>query len=161
MIKILLLVTSLTMWGCVSVKLNDGKGKQAEDINLTPPAKPFAAVNSESADRAWQSAKSGNIIAFTSECSSAHDSSLNALTSESLGALTNIAILKEEHLSYNSREGLLTKAAGKVDGIDVKLTLLVFKKNGCNYVLSLSGRTSGFEADAPIFKEFLDNFRAP
>lgn len=147
--------------GCVSVSLNTGKAKKAEGLVFTAPKDPFRSLKAENADQAWQSEKTGNTIAFLSECQLPSDVDLRTIESDSLTALSQIKIISSYTGNYNNRESLDTLAEGQVDGVPVQLRLTVFKKNGCNYTLSYVGTKNSFEKELKEFEALKESFKAP
>ncbi|WP_413558769.1 hypothetical protein [Bdellovibrio sp. HCB209] len=154
------IIMSLLLGSCVSVELPSGKGKPAENVAFSEPASPFASIKAKSADRAWQSSKTGNTISFLSECGNSSDPSLQTLETESLSAINKLEILKTETALFNGRESRQTISAGTIDGVPVALALVVFKKNGCNYTLSYGGVEKQFNSELPVFEKFKADFKA-
>ena len=161
LLKTILALATLFFVGCVSVSLNSGKTKKAQDLKMKEPQNPFHSIKTDNADYAWQSDKTGNTIAVLSECNTPTDISLKNLESDSLTALSQIKIVNSEKQTFNNREALQTTADGKVDGVPIRLDLLVFKKNYCNYTLSFVGRKSSFDSEREYFDKFKQSFEAP
>jgi hypothetical protein len=137
---------SLVLSGCVSVQLGNQKSHKADDISFQKPGDSFKSISTENVDQAWQSEKTGNTLAFLSECQPAVEVSLQTLQTEPLSALTNPQIIKTASENFNERGSSFAIAEGQIDGVPVTIALLVFKKNGCNFTLSFSGRKSVFES---------------
>lgn len=151
----------LLMTSCVSVNLSGGKVKKADNVKYFEPQPPFLSIDNQQVDKGWQNKNNGNTIAFLSECNSKTEISLKMMETESLSSLANLKVLKSEVSSFNDRESLSTLAEGQVDGVQVKLQLLLFKKNDCNYTLSFVGRKKFFDKDSSIFQKFYEEFKAP
>lgn len=147
--------------GCVSVQLPGGKSAKASNVVYQKPAGSFKSIDAENSDQAWQSSKSGNTLAYLSECQPAVESNLKTLEGESLSALTNSHVIKTDTKEYNGRESIYTLADGTVDGIPVSVALLVFKKNGCNFTMTYSGRRSMFSSEYSQFEAFKESFKVP
>lgn len=141
------------------MQLSGPKSKKSSDTSFLAPRSPFKEVKSEAADEAWQSTQTGNSIAFLSECQPAVEQSLKSLEDESVNVLSEVQVLKSSHPTFNGRESSYTVAEGKVDGIPVKLALVVFKKNGCNFTISYTARKSTFDSEIRTFDTFLEGFR--
>lgn len=152
---------SLLFVSCVSVKIPNGKVTPAEDVELKTPLAPFKEIKIGNSDKAWFSATTGNTISYSSECGGNSDLSLQQIETDSLSALSNLEIIKVEEFTYNGRAARQSLAQGQVDGIPVQLSLLVFKKNGCNFTLSYGGTKKNFEAEKHFFDTFKDHFKAP
>lgn len=160
-IKILAGIIFLLSAGCVSVNLSNNKSKKAEGLSYMAPTGSFHPLKAENADQAWQSEKTGNTIAFLSECQMQSDIDLKTIESDSLTALTQIKILSSFSGQFNNRESIDTLAEGQVDGVPVRLRLTVFKKNGCNYTLSYVGRKNFLDKEESEFIRFKESFKAP
>ena len=156
-LSILFLMTS----GCVSLPIPGGKVERAKNISYQKPGGSFKQLSADSLDQAWQSSHTGNTIAYISECNSPVETSLKALETESLGALSNPTIVKSETKPFNDRESTYTQGDGTVDGVPVSVAILVFQKNGCNYTLTYSGRKSAFATELPAFEAFKESFKVP
>ncbi|MNT62031.1 hypothetical protein D3C72_1997190 [compost metagenome] len=70
-------------------------------------------------------------------------------------------MLSSEVTQFNGREAQRTIATGDIDGVPVKLSLMIFKKNNCNYTLSYGGVAKEFVREDRYFDEFLKSFKAP
>lgn len=154
-------IMSLLLGSCVSVQFPGGKSAPAKDVEYKAPAAPYKEITTSKADKTWLSSKTGNTISYLSECGNGSDPSLSQIENESLSALSNLEVVKSEALTYNSRAAHQTVAHGEVDGIPVQISLLVFKKNGCNYTLSYGGVKEQFASEQLSFEEFKRNFKAP
>ena len=160
-IAVLLSFFILPIVGCVSVNLGAGKVEKASDVQFQEPKPPFQKIDNPTVDLSWQNIKNGNTIAFLSECNAKAEISIQTMETESLAALSNLKILKSEMKEFNEREAKEILAEGQVDGIAVKIQLMLFKKNSCNYTLSFVGRKKVFDKDTSEFQTFLIEFKAP
>ncbi|WP_413292576.1 hypothetical protein ACLSU7_14320 [Bdellovibrio sp. HCB185ZH] len=155
------IIMSLLLGSCVSVELPGGKVTAAKDVEFSEPGGDYSKIKSKGTDRAWQSSKTGNTISYVSECGSNTDVSLQTLETESLSALNKLEVLKTEEKPFNGRASRQTTSVGSIDGVPVALSLVVFKKNGCNYTLSYGGVEKQFNSELPVFENFKANFKAP
>ncbi|MGZ3774889.1 MAG: hypothetical protein ACXVCN_14280 [Bdellovibrio sp.] len=154
-------IMSLLIVSCVSVKFPSGKVTSAKDVELKAPGLPFKEIAIPNSDKAWLSEKTGNTISYQSECGGNGELSLQQLETDSLSALTNLEIKKEEELLFNGRAARQSLSEGLVDGVPVQLALLVFKKNGCNFTLSYGGTKKNFDNEKHFFENFKNDFKAP
>lgn len=118
-------------------------------------------MSSDQADHAWQSAQTGNTIAVLSECSEQKDPSLTTLEGETIQALNNYKVTNTEDFKFQDRAARRAQVEGAVDGIPVKMDLVIFKKNSCSYTITYVGRAAGFDKDRPAFEQFLMGFEVP
>ena len=155
------IIIALLLSSCVSVELNGSKVTPAKDVQFSSPGSPFSEIKATGSDRAWLSKKTGNTISYLSECGNANDPSLNEIENESLSVLSNMKIAKSEEGQFNGRGARYSTAVGDVDGVSVQMSLVVFKKNGCNYTLSYSGVEKQFSLEEKYFLKFQTQFKAP
>lgn len=80
---------------------------------------------------------------------------------DSLNAISDMEILTTEELMFNGRSARQSIAQGTLDGVPVKMSLLVFKKNNCNFTLSYGGVAKHFSNELKHFDDFKSQFRAP
>ena len=115
--------------GCVAVNLGPGKPTKSETVRWQAPQDPFVEIKNRSVDRAWKNKNNGNTVAFLSECKTAQDSPLKSLEAETLSVLENNSVTSSEEFDYNDRQAIHTLAQGQVDGVNVQMETLIFKKN--------------------------------
>lgn len=144
--------------GCVSVKLASDKPTKANDLTYTLPEKPFAKIESPNSDAAWVSDSLGNTISYLSECQLNSELTIDQIESESFSIINELQILDSKQIEYNQREAKQTTAQGKVDGVMIKIQLLSFKKNNCNFVLSYIGVAKNFDKEINLFDKFKQSF---
>lgn len=117
-------------------------------------------LKTQSGDKTWIEKDSKNTISFMSECGGA-DPSLDILSNEVHSVLTESESKPPQKDIYNDREALFQESHGKIDGIPMKISSVVFKKNSCNYVITYSGQSKNFDQHKSVFSEFLRGFKAP
>lgn len=159
-LRVFILFYLLTSSACVSVQLPfTAKGSKAKGVEYSEPSAPFKSLKVEQVDAAWIHNRSGNIISFSSECGT--DPSLEQMSAEVLNSLDSHEEIDNEEIDYNGRKALTSTVNGKLDGVNVSLRYLVFKKNSCNFTLTHSGKSSSFKESESAFEAFLKGFRAP
>lgn len=144
---------------CVSVKLTPDVEK-SKHVAYPPPSNNFEEISVPPADRAWKSRKTGNVISYFTECSPTAVS-LEALRDGVLQSMPKAQILSSEVVQHDDREALDSVVEGRVEGVPVQMSLLVYQRNGCRYTLSYSARKEGFETELSEFQRFERGFRAP
>lgn len=156
----LFIFSAFYLCGCVSVSLGSGKVNRQSEVKFRAPNGNFKEISNSNADQAWQNSETGNTISFLTECPPP-DSSLEGLTEEFTNVLKNKQVKEKKEDFYNGREALHTWSEGKLDGIAMKVHSLVFKKNGCSYLLTYVGRAKVFDKGQLDFTEFISGFEAP
>jgi hypothetical protein len=154
------LLLSSTLGGCVSVNLGPKKAGRAENVRTTAPGGDYQPVKDTAADQAWQSAKTGNTISYLSECPEA-SMSLENLTNEALAVLRDREVIEQNSKFFNSRAALETMATGNLDGIQMKMHAVVFKRNGCSFLITYAARKNNFKDEEKFYLQFLESFQAP
>jgi len=146
---------------CVSVSLESKAPQKSRDVRYQSPPSAFQKFDASQVDAAWKNNATGGIISFVSECSSQNDLRLESLRNEVLQGLNEEKITKEQTTTYSGREALRSSLSGTVDGVASALELLIFKKDGCTYILNLVSTPKTLSTDLPHFEAFLQGFKAP
>lgn len=154
---ILLLATS----GCVSVGISQSDIKRAQGVQVAAPSRPFQEIKQEDVDRSWRNPKNGNTISYLSDCENPYDPSLEAIEYGIVSGLSEINKVSTREEFFNDRASRQSIFKTKVDGISSQVNLIVFKKNGCIFVISFTAVEKFYDLDAPQFDKFLNGFRAP
>lgn len=150
---------SLTLLSaCVSLKLSP-QTQRSNKVDYKSPEHPFAPTQSESADVAWIDQQTGNIISYQSICNESLDPDLDTILKKSTLGLTNKRILKRTSIDYNARKANRISVSGQVDGVDVRLEFVLFKKNACSYTLSFVGLPEHFNKAIDAFNQFVEGFK--
>ena len=149
------------LFGCVTIDVTGGKATPAKNIRFKPPILPFVLVPTKASDQLWVSSKTGNSISILSECGSTQDPSLEQLQTDAIGVLQDTEIQSTAVVPFNQREALSSVVSGKVDGVPVKMKVVSFKKNNCNYTLVYGSVNRNFDSEVAFFDRFFDGFYAP
>ncbi len=145
--------------GCVSISLDPAKTKKSERMLLPDPPDDFVRLERKQIDAAWKNKKTGSIISVISECNPALDPRLEALRNEVIGDLSDETIASEQELEFLGRAALRSSITGKLDGVETAIELLVVKKDGCHYLLTLVSVPAHIGKDRPHFERFLKGFK--
>lgn len=146
---------------CVSVKLGNEDIKKSNQVQYVSPSEKFRPIELKNADKAWQNKNTGTTLSFLSVCDDTADPSIESLQSSTLRGLDQVQVNSSDTQKYNNREAVRTVATGKVDGVSVQLLLMIFKKNSCNYTVSMVGLVEKIDTDKNEFDKFLEGFVAP
>lgn len=159
----IVLVLFLSGTACVSVNIGPGKTEKASDVSFAAPGGGFKALENARADAAWNNPKTGSTIAFQSTCGDAADLPLESIAQDLFAGFENRKALREERIPFDAREALDQEIEGKVDGVSTKVRAVIYKKNKCNYVLTLVSlaKQATANGDAEQFKNFMASFKAP
>lgn len=157
----LIFFLSLTISGCVSVNLGGHNTHKADGIDFQMPSAPFVKEDNSNVDQSWIDPKTGNTISYLSECGDPADPGLTSIESGALSGLHSLQYLSQKKFSYNHRRARRVKVKGSVDGVPSMVDMIVFKKNGCIYILSYVGVEKHFSGGQDQFDEFVARFQAP
>jgi hypothetical protein len=160
-INIWVFLSTFAFSSCVSVSLQKTDTVAAKDVNFESPALPFESISLKSADKTWISKASGNTISFLSDCQKNSDPTLEQMQNETTSVVDNVTVIESNSIPFNSRTGLTSTVEGMVDGVPVKMKVLVFKKNTCNYTLTFAGVKKHFDQELKYFEQFQASFKAP
>lgn len=81
------------------------------------------------------------------------------MQSDAISVLENPKILQENQIEFNMRKAQESISEGSVDGVLIKMKILVFKKNGCNIIISYGGVKKNFNLELSEFQNFLTHFK--
>ncbi len=154
------LAISLFLNSCITIGVSKDP-QPAKNLELKLPGSPFTGLKAKTGDKAWISSKTNNVISYISDCAPTQDPTLDQLEQDALSGLEKIEIKQRDEINYNQRIARNTVAEGLVDGVKIKINVLSFKKNSCNYNLIYGGVADRFENEATEFKIFKENFKAP
>lgn len=158
--KSILFLILLPLSGCITIGVSK-EPVPAKNIEFQNPSSPFTEKKTKTGDKVWISKKTGNTISYLSDCATASDLSIDNLENEALSGLEKMEVQTSKEYDYNQRIAKETIATGFVDGIKVKILVVTFKKNSCNYNLIYAGKLSSFSAEENEFNKFKENFKAP
>ncbi len=100
----------------------------------------------------------GAVVLANASCDEYEDASLSVLTKHLLIGFTARETLSAKELTLDGREALETTLAAELDGVPVKMTLVVLKKNHCVYDMSLIAPVDLFDGKATDFAAFVQGF---
>ena len=146
------------LMACVSLKLSP-QIKRSDGVTYQALSSPFVRTQSDSADEAWIDPNTGNIISYQSICKETLDPDLNTILQRSISGLTRKKFLKRTSIDYNARRANRILVSGQLDGVDIRLEFVLFKKNACSYTLSLVGLPEHFAKASKAFDQFIEGFQ--
>lgn len=102
--------------------------------------------------------KDGGTIAAHGSCERADDVPLDVLTNHLLIGVESRYERSRQGLTLDGRAALRTRVDAELDGVPVTLDLVVVKKDGCVYDLSMVASPAAFAARRPDFDRFVVAF---
>lgn len=145
---------------CISVKVPFEASTKAENLYYKAPAPPFSQLDTDIADAAWISEKTGNTISFLSECKNQNEE-IEDVAFESVKAIEKLKIHKREKLQINGRNAYEITASGFVDQAKVKTVITTVQTNMCFVSLSYGGLEKHFSPELSYYEKFKSEFKAP
>ncbi len=109
----------------------------------------------------WVHARLPAAIRIHSRCDEHGDSSLEQFTDHLRIDWTSWTVRSRTHERLLGRDALRTVVDGSLDGIEMKLELLVVKKNGCLFDLSYIARPEAFDSVRSAFGRVVSGFDFP
>lgn len=155
------LLPSLTFVACVSVNFEGDPPQKSKTAEFTAPISPFHEIESRHLDKSWQNTKTGSTISFLSDCYGAVDPTLDNIFNGILSEIEDKRIIESHNVDYNEREALHSTVEGKVDGIQTRFELMIFKKNNCIYILTYAAKEGAFAHNQRDFLKFVKGFHVP
>ena len=160
--RIGLIFLILSEISCISVKIPNTEVRRSSEIKFKAPQSQFESLNNGNVDAAWKSQQTGSIISLLSECpSGGAEVSLEALKSETLNGLSELKFDLESRKEFLGREALTSHLRGKLEGVESAIDLLIFKRNGCNYIATLVSTPKHTDSDRTEFQKFLNSLSLP
>jgi len=147
--------------GCALFSGDEDFGHKNSGIRFVEPDSPYKRIDVTSADRVWQSTRTGNTIAVNSVCKTSEDRSLKALEQSILSGVENLKVNSTGNLTVDEAKADRIGAEGKTDGVPIDIDLIEFRKGECTYDLAYVGRKKDFSSEQKIFNRFLEGFHAP
>lgn len=152
-VTILLLSMPLFYVSCVSSLLKESPPTFSKEIKYIEPPAPFARMNT-SVFPSWRNPKTGNVISIISDCDANSSLTLSNLHLILEDSLTQVQVIKEESTALQDRPAYFKNITARLDGHDIEVTSISFKRKSCGYVSSLSGKKDGLTQDQNIFGDF-------
>lgn len=91
-------------------------------------------------------------------CEGISDTTLESLAQQELIGLEQREMLEEKRVTVDGREAVEWVVKGSVDGVEMRVNLVVFRKDGCVYDLNLVSRPETFSQARTDFQAFVAGF---
>lgn len=101
----------------------------------------------------------GGTIAASGNCNGGEDAPLDVLANHLVFGVEPRRVLASEELRLDDRGALLQRIEGRLDGVPVAMTLVVIKKDGCIFDLTLVGARDAVARRAGDFRAFFRDFQ--
>lgn len=154
----LLILLPLLFASCVSSLLKEKPPVFSDQVEFNNPEAPFVKT-STAIYPSWKNSKNGNVIALFSNCSEERDFSFSELHSYFEQALSSSTVVKEEQITFQGRPANSRIIKGLLDGKEIEINSLAFKRKHCGYVRSLSGKTGSLDSDLNVLEQFTNSLR--
>jgi hypothetical protein len=127
-------------------------------FRIAPAPNGFKLLAVQEAGVSFYNATRGTTIGVNVTCREADDVPLSALRDHLVFGFTERHQLSEETISLDGREALVTRLEGKLDGIPIRLTTTVLKKDACVYDFTYAARPPLHPNDEPAYLAFVRGF---
>jgi len=119
----------------------------------------WLSVDPGSADLAWWNQNLSSTIYADSHCGAQfEDSTLERLAQHLTAGLDDVEEVHRADLSVANRAALLRVVQGKLDGVEVNIGAVVFKRNECNFDLLFVAPPRHYDAGQDTFMRAVSNF---
>jgi hypothetical protein len=125
-----------------------------------PVSQGWKSVSPGGADHAWWNADWGSTIYSDSNCGSHYeDGPLSSMADHILYGIEGRVVEEERPLQLDGREALLRSVDGAMDGVKVRVTVVVMKKNACNFDFVFIAKPEHFSDGLSDYMSVVDGFR--
>lgn len=112
----------------------------------------------EGLDAAWYHAELGSTIGLSVVCDDVGDASLHALAQRQLVGIDHREVLAQGTVPVDGRIAEDWVVKGSVDGVELRLNLVVFRRDECVVDMNLIAPPHTFEAARADFRGFVTGF---
>lgn len=137
------------------------KARKQAAFRVGLPGPGWEAHRDEGTQVAWHNERTASMIQVRSQCDEHGDSDLQSFTDHLRIDTDEWQIVQERYFRLVGRQALRTTVKFKLDGLPVHAELVVLKKNGCLFDLSLLSKPNGFDASMPAFEAVVAGFDFP
>lgn len=109
-------------------------------------------------DAAWYHAELGSTIGLSVVCDEVGDASLHALAQRQLVGIDHREVLAQGTVPVDGRVAEDWVVKGSVDGVELRLNLVVFRRDDCVVDMNLIAPPHTFEAARADFQGFVTGF---
>ncbi len=140
---------------CVSSLFKDSPPTFSSEVKFNKIPEGFVKTDT-SVYPSWKNSKTGNVIAIVSDCNENSQYKLSNLHQLIEEPLENIKVIKEETLILQSKPAFFRIIDAELDGLQIEIQSVSFKRKSCSYVSSLSGKLNNLNSDIELFEQFLN-----
>lgn len=158
---ILLFLTSslIALTSCVSTLLQEKAPSFSKEITFTEPQNTNASFKKiqKSIYPAWKNQVSGNVISIISDCNEINTLSFASMQQLFNDSIDQAKITKQVQIQFKNKPAHFMITSGQIDGQDIEIRSLTFKRKNCVYLSALSGKPQVIEQDQKSFDTFNEN----
>src|SRR3989338_7161543 len=143
---------------CVSSLLKEKPPTFSKEVSFLAPADPFVDLK-RSVYPSWKNRVTGNVISIFSDCQPGNPLSLTDLQRYMEESIDNATRLNEKTTPYQNKPALFRTIDGQVEGNQIQIRSLAFKRLNCGYLVSLSGKPEQLQQDKTSFDTFLKSLK--
>lgn len=151
-------ILGLAAAGCAGPALHDGVFKNDNvRYRTSPPPAPWSRINVPDGQVTYVLGSTGATLSAHGECRRT-DAPLRALTLHILNGFTDRRGSTEQFFTFAGREALRTALSARLDGVDLRLQIVVVKRDACVFDFVYSAPPEQFAARAGDFDHFIAGF---
>jgi hypothetical protein len=125
------------------------------------PGESWRPHHEDETQVAWRSDPAGAIIQARAQCEEHGDSDLASFTDHLRIDTSAWKIVSEEGGRLLGRDSLRTRVHAGLDGVPVHMEIVVVKKSGCLFDVTLLAVPDRFEASLPAFERVVGGLEFP
>lgn len=123
------------------------------------PGQGWLVVTPGGADRAWVNDALGATIYTDSNCGPRYaETRIEDLATELVSGFRSLEDLREEYRMVGDREGILRVHQGRLDGILMRVSIVVVNKNACNYDFAFISPPENFDSGWASYEKVIQGF---
>ncbi len=151
-------VLLVLLGGCVPSAWRLAK-KMEGKYTTGAPGQGWVVVAPGGADRAWVNDGLKASIYTDSNCGPRYaETRIEDLATELVSGFRDLQDLKEEYRMVGDREAILRVHQGRLDGVPMKVGLVVVNKNACNYDFAYISPPESFDGGWSAFERVVGGF---
>jgi hypothetical protein len=114
-------------------------------------------IDESGSDYVWENTADGGLLIANSFCKQFQDEPLDELGNKSFRDISHLVIDKKEFTTFHDREAYRIEGHGKLDGVDVALSILNTRRNNCYFDFLFIKPYKMDPKQNLIFEEFLNS----
>ena len=134
---------------------------RAAPFKVGQPGSEWAPFHDEGTQVAWKHRSLPLAIQVRGQCEEHGDSDLESFTDHLRIDFNEWKVVESRYITLVQRDAMRSTIDAELDGVAVRLELIVLKKDGCLFDFDLVGPPQYYDSGLPHFEEVVAGFRFP